>query len=204
MSLTRRNLFIGLGSCVVLLGLGGLAFAGSAAQNRPPGGQDEDHLVSACIRCERCYEACPRDVIVPADIENGFLSMRTPTLSFENSYCDFCQEENGGNPRCVMVCPTQALNLASDATPSNTIIGKASIDTSTCLAYRDTGCRECYDHCPYEAISLTGDEARPRPVVETDKCNGCGACEASCVSMSSGSIMSYRTSRAITVTPITA
>ena len=89
--ITRRGLFIGVGSTVALLGLGGLRYAGHNPLNRPPGGADEAHLVSGCIRCERCYEACPRQAIVPAKIEDGLLGMRSPMLDFNTgNYCDFC------------------------------------------------------------------------------------------------------------------
>ena len=64
--ITRRGLFIGVGSTAALLGLGALRYAGHNPLNRPPGGTDEAHLVSGCIRCERCYEACPREAIVQA------------------------------------------------------------------------------------------------------------------------------------------
>ena len=86
--ITRRGLFIGVGSTVALLGLGGLRYAGHNPLNRPPGGTDEAHLVSGCIRCERCYEACPRQAIVPAKIEDGLLGMRSPMLDFNTgNYC---------------------------------------------------------------------------------------------------------------------
>ena len=107
--ITRRGLFIGVGSTAALLGLGALRYAGHNPLNRPPGGTDEAHLVSGCIRCERCYEACPREAIVPAKIEDGLLGMRSPMLDFNTgNYCDFCYEENGGNPLCAAVCPTAA------------------------------------------------------------------------------------------------
>ena len=61
---------------------GRCATRGTTRSCAPPGGQDESHLVSACIRCERCYEACPRRVIVPAHVEDGLLGMRTPALDF--------------------------------------------------------------------------------------------------------------------------
>ena len=77
MSVSRRSLLIGVGGTAALLGLGALRYAGHVPLNRPPGGQDEAHLVSACIRCEKCYEACPRHVIKPANIEDGLLGMRS-------------------------------------------------------------------------------------------------------------------------------
>ena len=204
MSVSRRSLCIGVGSTAVLLGLGALRFVGHDPLCRPPGGQDESHLVSACIRCERCYEVCPRKVIVPAHIESGLLGMRTPTLDFTTDYCDFCTEENGGSPKCVEACPTEALVLPEGATAENTLIGLAVIDTWSCLAYRDTACRECYDACPYEAIVLSDAARNPLPSVVTERCNGCGACESVCLSLTAGSVASGATERAIIVRPLDA
>lgn len=205
MSVTRRDAFIGVGATVGLLAFGSTRYL--IPHNtlvRPPGGTDESHLVSACVRCEKCYEACPRGVIVPAHIEDGLLGMRSPMLSFETDYCDFCQEENDGTPLCEQTCPTRALHLDEGADAYSTILGIAAIDTNTCLAYRDTGCRFCYDACPYEAIELTGsnDSANPRPVVIEENCVGCGACECVCVSMTAGSIATDATERAILVYPL--
>lgn len=199
---SRRTLFIGVGGTAALLGLGALRYVGHTPLRRPPGGQNEASLVSACIRCEKCYEACPRKVIVPAHIEDGLLGMRSPALNFDEGYCDFCLEENGGNPLCVFVCPTEALKLPVDATPRNVLIGLAVIDEKTCLAYRDTGCRYCYDACPYEAIGLTEGEKNQRPYVIADRCNGCGACESVCVSLKAGAIVAGATERAIVVKPL--
>ncbi|MDR1184214.1 MAG: 4Fe-4S dicluster domain-containing protein [Coriobacteriales bacterium] len=183
--MTRRTVVLGAGGAAVMLGLGGLGFIGNDPIIRPPGGQDENHLVSACIRCERCYEICPRNAIAPTHIENGLLNMRTPTLDFSDDFCDWCAEENGGDPLCVKVCPTEALSLPPGATALDTMIGKAVINTDWCLAYRLIGCRFCYDACPYEAMEL---DENNRPVVLYDICNGCGACESVCVSLQNGSI----------------
>lgn len=204
MSVSRRTLCIGIGSAVALFGLGGMRYIGHNPLNRPPGGQDEARLVSACIRCERCYEACPRKVIIPARIEDGLLGMRSPELCFDENYCDFCMEENGGEPLCVAVCPTSALVLPEGATAQNTIIGLAVIDQAQCLAYRDTGCKFCFDACPYEAIELSEGERNQIPTVIADRCNGCGACESVCVSLKAGSIVAGATERAIVVKPLAA
>ena len=202
MNVSRRSLVIGVGSTAALLGMGALRYAGHTPLVRPPGGQDEAHLVSACIRCEKCYEACPRKVIVPAHIEDGLLGMRSPALDFDANFCDYCADENGGEPLCVKVCPTEALQLPPGATAETTLLGVAVIDESQCLAFRDTGCRYCYDACPYEAIELTGESSNPRVAVLPEKCNGCGACESVCVSLKAGSIASGATARAIVVKPI--
>ena len=199
---SRRTFALGaVGACAVI-GLGGVKYLPSATLLRPPGGQDEARLVSACIRCEKCYEACPRGVIVPAHIEDGLLGMRSPALKFDADFCDYCADENGGEPLCVKVCPTEALALPAGATAENTLLGLAVIDEAQCLAFRDTGCRYCYDACPYEAIELTGEGANPHVPVLADKCNGCGACESVCVSLKAGSIVSGAQERAIVVKPI--
>ena len=196
--ITRRALCAGGISAAALIALGGLRYVGHNPLPRPPGGQNEAHLVDACIRCERCYEVCPRHVIVPAHIEDGLLGMRTPTFDFETNYCDFCTEENGGVPLCVQSCPTEALVLPEGATPETTIMGIATIDQYQCLAFRDSGCRYCYDACPYEAIEMRDN----KPYIIADKCNGCGACESVCVSLKAGSIAAGATERAVVVRPV--
>lgn len=206
MSVSRRSLVIGVGGAVALMGLGSLRFAGHTPIKRPPGGQNESHLISACIRCEKCYEACPRKIIKPAHIEDGLLGMRTPELNFEENYCDFCASENNGVPLCVSSCPTEALVLPEGAVAENVVrIGYAVIDEYQCLAYRDTGCHYCVEACPYQAISYTkaaSGSSVLRPVVNTDLCNGCGACESVCVSLKAGSIVAGATERAIVVRPM--
>lgn len=201
-AMTRRMFTVGGVGAAALLVVGGLKYVGSTPVVRPPGGQDEDHLVSACIRCQRCYEVCPRNIIFPSHIENGIMGTRSPELSFEENYCDFCQEENDGVPLCEYNCPTGALTLSAGATPETTVIGLAQIETYQCLAYRDTACRRCSEACPYDAIDLNGTEEHPLPVVNADKCTGCGACEAACISLEAGSIVAGVTSRAITVHPL--
>lgn len=198
-SISRREFAIGaIGSCL-MLGLGtGAAFAPRDALNRPPGGQDEQHLLRLCLHCEKCREACPKNAIGPAHLEDGILNMRTPRMDFKKGWCDFCEDVDGG-PRCAAVCPTVALTGAS-ATPYNTVIGKAHLVRDWCLAARGMGCQACVDACPYDALSLGYDHV---PVIDEDKCNGCGACEFACISLQSGSIAEGATDRAITVHPVT-
>ena len=199
--MTRRSLCLGLGGAAALLGMGSLKYVGSTPVVRPPGGQDESRLLSACIRCAKCLEVCPHDIIKPSHIENGILGMRTPMLSFSESWCDWCAEANGGRPLCVQACPTQALFLPEGATAEGTVIGKAVIKHDWCLAYRLIGCRFCYDACKYGAMGLDDNN---RPYVVEEKCNGCGACEAACVSLENGSISASATSRAIVIEPLEA
>jgi ferredoxin-type protein NapG len=210
--LTRRSFAIGIGGAAAVLGLGGAVKAVDAEPLcRPPGGQDEDHFIATCVRCEKCREACPMSVLKPAKLETGLINARTPTMRFTDNWCDFCEsrdddqrddeprdggQRDGGRPKCVEVCPTQALRLPKGATKENTIIGKAYVRHDWCLGWLLKGCQVCFDCCPYEAIEL--DDFN-RPHVIWDQCNGCGKCEMECVSMKAVSIVAGATHRAITV-----
>lgn len=196
--MSRRTLCLGTAGAAALMGMGALKYIGSTPIVRPPGGQDEDHLISSCIRCQKCYEVCPHHVIRPAHIEEGLLGMRTPTLEFSSGWCDWCEEQNNGVPLCAQVCPTKALQLPEGAQAETTILGKAVLTEDWCLAYKLSGCRFCYDACPYEAMEL---DEYGRPYVIHDKCNGCGACESVCTSMESGTISEGATHRAIIIVP---
>ena len=195
---SRRTFVCGAGALAVLCGLGAVRYAPANAIVRPPGGQNEDTFLAGCTRCERCLEACPRDVIRLCRIEDGVINILTPQMDFRENYCDFCQEENGGVPLCVKACATGSLQLAQGATQQSTVIGRAHITEDWCLAYLNMGCHSCYDVCPYKAIEL---DENNRPVIVAEKCNGCGACEAACVSLTNGSrsLSSDATSRAVVV-----
>lgn len=200
-AISRRSLCAGVGAAVVLLGCGGLKYAPSTPCVRPPGAQDEERFLSACIRCGKCLEVCPHDIIRPSHIEYGIAGMRTPVLDYSGGWCDWCAEANGGVPLCEETCPTEAIRLPEGATMESTVLGKAVINTDTCLAYRLTGCRFCYDACELDAIELDSDD---RPVVVEDRCNGCGACESVCVSLQNASVSQGTQKRAITVEPLAA
>jgi ferredoxin-type protein NapG len=194
--ITRRSLIAGAGGTVALCALGSLHFVGETPVVRPPGGQDFAHLLAACIRCEKCVEACPHHVVKPAHIEYGVIGMRTPKLDFSRDWCNWCAEENDGRPLCVEACPTEALRLPEGATREKTILGMAELDSSVCLAYLDLSCRFCYDACPFEAIAL---DENHRPSIIVENCNGCGACEAVCVVFENASISADATERAVTI-----
>lgn len=192
---SRRTFTLGaVGACAVL-GLGGVKFLPSKTLLRPPGGQDEEALIQGCLHCEKCREVCPRGAIAPAHLEDGILNARTPRMDFKRGWCDFCENEPGG-PKCVAACPTHAL-VCPD--PANVIIGKAVLNVDWCLASKGMGCHECVDVCNYEALELGADNV---PVVNTDACNGCGACELACISLTAGSITTGATDRAIVVVPV--
>lgn len=198
-SISRRALCLGAGGALALFAFGGtVKAAGSEPAVRPPGGQDARRIEAACIRCQLCYEACPRHVIAPIHIEEGVIGTRTPVMDYSSGWCDLCAGENGGIPICAEVCPTGALQALDKEEALSCVLGKASLDTGLCLAYRWTGCRFCYDACPYDAIEL---DDHGRPFVIEGRCNGCGACESVCASLQEGSISGGTERRAVVVVP---
>ncbi|MBR2789064.1 MAG: 4Fe-4S binding protein, partial [Eggerthellaceae bacterium] len=157
-------------------------------------------------------------IIRPQQMDKGFLGFRLPYLDFSHNtpgimealqYCDYCARENGGVPRCVEVCPTEALSPAAGENADNFVLGVAELDTVLCMAYRSGYCAFCHDACveargeANAAIYYVGSETDHSrlPVVDADKCNGCGACESVCVSVQAGSTRDTK-ERAIMVRPL--
>lgn len=156
------------GALVALLGIGGVGkFLKREDLLRPPGGQDEAEFIAKCVKCDRCRSICPTSVIGLANLSDGISDARTPVMKFHLGYCDFCN-------KCVEVCPTQALRTFDMKTVK---IGLAVVKKDICIAWDSMGCTICKDECPYDAIRL--DEQR-RPVVDSEKCNGCGLCVKVC------------------------
>jgi len=201
--ITRRSLITGAAGAAVLIAAGGTikAIGGESRPVRPPGGQDTQHFIGACIRCNRCRGACPRDVVVNSDFADGIINVRTPKLNFRTRFANSYRREEGKDQAdvladpypallaaggtgfcdfcmlCVENCPTGALGPFD---PETEWIGEAIIDPVECIAFEKLGgCRKCVDYCPFDAISI--DENR-YPVVDPRLCNGCGVCENICPS----------------------
>ena len=165
---SRRTFLKMTGGVAILLGLGAAGkIIPRKALLRPPGGQDETSFISRCLRCDRCRSVCPTSVIGLAHLSDSILDARTPVMKFHLGYCNFCN-------KCVEVCPTKALKPFD----INTVkIGFAKVQKDICIAWDSSGCKVCISACPYQAITL---DAQDRPVVDPQKCNGCGICEKVC------------------------
>ncbi|MBM6999030.1 4Fe-4S dicluster domain-containing protein [bacterium] len=201
--IARRDLAWGVGGALALGALGAIGLARpAAAQVRPPGGQDGRRVLSACVHCGLCVEACPQHVIAPARVEDGLTGMRTPVMDFSEGHCAFCAEDEDADerfPLCARACPSGALRVTDFARPREVRVGLARITERDCLAFRGITCHYCLDACPFDAIEM--DEG-DRPHVREERCNGCGACEEVCVSLKNGASRAGQARRAVYVAPL--
>lgn len=187
----RRDFLKGLGAAAAVAGFGGILKVLTEDKEflRPPGAVAEDDFLALCMRCQKCVGVCPTRVVLPLTISKSIVAGGTPTLHFDKGYCDSCME-------CTLVCPSGALEpIAKEQVK----IGIAQINKDTCIAWQWMGCVKCTDACPYAAITL---DSRQRPVVDAQKCNGCGLCEQICPSGSLRSYSAQAQGKGIVVVPI--
>lgn len=149
---------------------------------RPPGAADEDEFLALCVRCGKCIQACPYDSIKMANESYG-VGLGTPYIVARDIPCYLCHDFP-----CVQVCPTDALSGIKSIPDVD--MGVAVIDQVACIAYQGMRCEVCYRECPLidEAIKLNiyikpddPTHAVFAPVIDNEKCVGCGICEQRCV-----------------------
>ncbi len=148
---------------------------GPSTPLRPPGAASEEQFGGLCVRCGNCARVCPSRIIHP-DVAGRWSAWMAPRLDFTHDYCrEDCH-------RCNAVCPSGAIARLSLAEKSRRVIGLARLDPDTCLMALGRECNACVRVCPYKAIAVdnTLDPFSPRPRVDLDRCNGCGACESVC------------------------
>jgi ferredoxin-type protein NapG len=139
---------------------------------RPPGALTDDmDFLEACIRCQRCYDACPSGAIRlarPGDaVQPG-----TPFIIPAEQACTLCLD-------CTHVCPSGALLPVEEK--EAVAMGTAVIDERTCVSLNRTGaCGACHTACPLRDRALT-QGLYNAPEVHDDVCVGCGLCEQACI-----------------------
>ena len=143
----------------------------------PAGALSLRHFAQHCTACQLCVSVCPNQVLRPSgDLKH----LMQPEMSYERGYCrPECM-------KCAEVCPTGAIRLTDLAEKSAVQIGHAVWVAQNCIVNTDgVSCGNCARHCPSGAIQMipkdVDDEKSPRiPVVNTERCIGCGACENLC------------------------
>lgn len=139
----------------------------------PPGAQSVQQLSGRCTGCQLCVSACPNQVLKSTDNGGGMLQ---PTMGFERGYCRV------NCVTCADVCPAGAIQPITPAQKSSMQIGRAVINLDRCITVTDkVTCTACAKICPPRVINLVGPEDAPKkPVVDAERCTGCGACEYVC------------------------
>ena len=149
---------------------------------RPPGAKDEEDFLARCIKCGRCVEACPYVALKVADPSTG-LDVGAPFLDVRAQACRLCEDFP-----CVNACPTDALRDVE--VRSDVDMGLAVINNELCIAMEGMRCEVCYRVCPLidEAITIDyrkrdGDTIHAvfAPIIDEEKCVGCGLCVERCV-----------------------
>ena len=145
----------------------------------PPGSLNARNMKNSCTACQLCITACPNGVLRPSSQLETFMQ---PQMSYEKGYC---------RPECTIcseVCPAGAITKISKDDKSAIQIGHAVWNKETCIPIADNQpCGNCERHCPTDAIVMIPSDANnPEslkvPVVNTERCIGCGACEHLCPS----------------------
>lgn len=162
---------------------GGLAFIEDKKIPRrettivPPGSQSIRNFTKRCTGCQLCVSVCPNQVLRPS---TNFSTFMQPEVSYERGYC---------RPECVKcseVCPAGAIQAITTADKSATQIGHAVWVEKNCVVLTDgVECGNCARHCPTGAITMVERvpdslDAQKIPVVNVERCIGCGACENLC------------------------
>lgn len=144
---------------------------------KPAGSLSVKHFTDHCTACQLCVAECPNQVLRPSsDIEH----LMQPEMSFERGYC------RPECVRCASVCPTDAIRPITTAEKSSISIGYAVWQKDNCLVSSEgVRCDLCYRSCPTGAIQLVSSDSLPdaslkMPVVNTERCIGCGKCEHLC------------------------
>lgn len=143
----------------------------------PPGAQGLWHVARHCTGCQLCVAACPNGVLRPS---TRLEALMQPESSYERGYC------RPECTKCSEVCPAGAIHPITPEEKSAIQIGHAVWVKENCIPLTDgVSCGNCARHCPTGAIQMvSSDAANPDapkiPVVNEERCIGCGACENLC------------------------
>ena len=143
----------------------------------PAGSLSLKNFNGHCTACQLCVSACPNNVLRPS---TSLMTLMQPEMSYERGYCR--PECN----RCSTVCPAGAIRPISIEEKSSIQIGHAVVCLDSCVVNTDNvKCGNCARHCPVGAIRMVrrnpeDPDSLRIPVVNEERCIGCGACENLC------------------------
>lgn len=139
------------------------------AEVLPPGAIDREWFNRLCIGCGACIAACPEKCLVPS---TSLKTFGQPQMDFRRSHCRLACPQ-----RCAAACPAGALRLRDNVARRDLHMGHAIWKKELCIRETEgVECTACQRKCPVDAIRIV----RGFPVIDKDKCIGCGACEHVC------------------------
>ncbi len=150
-----------------------------AVQITPPGSFSARNFAQHCTACQLCVSVCPNQVLRPS---GDLMKLMQPEMSYERGYC------RPECTKCSEVCPAGAIHPITKADKSAIQIGHAVWIKENCICVTDqVNCGNCARHCPVSAIQMVpsdpeNEQSIKIPVVNTERCIGCGACENLCPS----------------------
>lgn len=143
----------------------------------PPGAWSARSFATHCTACQLCVSVCPNNVLRPS---TELTKLMQPEMSYERGYC------RPECTRCSDVCPAGAIRPITIEEKSSTRIGHAVWIKKNCIPLTDgVECGNCARHCPSGAILMVPSDSEDAnsvriPVVNAERCIGCGACENLC------------------------
>lgn len=143
----------------------------------PVGSKSLKNFTTHCTACQLCVSKCPNEVLRPSSSIDRLMQ---PEMSFERGFC------RPACTACADVCPNGAIKPIQPEQKSSTKIGTAVWVADNCIANKDgVTCNNCERHCPNGAIKMIrkkdADNKAPRiPMIDVERCLGCGACEYVC------------------------
>jgi ferredoxin len=146
----------------------------------PAGANGIENFERRCTACQLCVSVCPNQILRPST--NRAAHLMQPELTFEHGYC------RPECTKCSEVCPTGAIHRITASQKAATQIGRAQWYLDRCIIKVDgVSCDSCARHCPTSAIRMVlQDPSQPKgarfPVIDVERCIGCGACEYLCPS----------------------
>ena len=134
----------------------------------PPGAGTAATFRLKCAGCQLCVATCPGKCLKPS---LRFRDFGQPVMSFQTGYCLL------NCVKCGEVCPEGAIASLQREQRPNVHVGHAVWSKDLCVRTTEGDqCTACVRKCPVQAIHLV----KGFPVVDRDKCVGCGACEHVC------------------------
>ncbi|HUX07174.1 MAG TPA: 4Fe-4S binding protein [Acidobacteriota bacterium] len=135
----------------------------------PPGAVDTETFLQKCTGAGRCVEACPHGSISLMSLEGQNI---VPVINPAISPCFLCEPAP-----CADACESGALEQID---MRRVRMGIANLDPYLCLRFGGEDCTVCYDSCPLKDEAILWEEEIEAPLINMDKCTGCGVCMFKC------------------------